>query len=91
LKSLYNFTTTEVAHALVTLHTTWDRCYDFKNISAKKFGENIGVFFAQTTASFCKNVIITLVFEKNPNYFAKNWQTSQKIVIITSTPGIVVC
>jgi hypothetical protein len=22
----------------------WDRCYDFKNIFAKKMGENIGVF-----------------------------------------------
>jgi hypothetical protein len=44
-------------------------------------------FFAQTTASFCKNVIITLVFEKNANFFAENWQKSQKIVIITSTPG----
>jgi hypothetical protein len=23
---------------------TWDRCYDFLNIFAKKFGEKIGVF-----------------------------------------------
>jgi hypothetical protein len=23
---------------------TWDRCYDFKNIFAKKFSEKIGVF-----------------------------------------------
>jgi hypothetical protein len=23
---------------------TWDRCYDFKNIFAQIFGENIGVF-----------------------------------------------
>jgi hypothetical protein len=44
-------------------------------------------FFAQTTASFCKNVIITLVFEKNATFFAENWQKSQKIVIKTSTPG----
>jgi hypothetical protein len=28
-----------------------------------------------------------LVFEKNANFFAENWQKSQKIVIITSTPG----
>jgi hypothetical protein len=34
-----------------------------------------------------QNWIITLVFEKNAIFFAKNWQTSQKIVIITSTPG----
>jgi hypothetical protein len=28
-------------------------------------------FFAQTTASFCKNVIITLVFEKTPFFRRK--------------------
>jgi hypothetical protein len=32
-------------------------------------------------------VIVTLVFEKNANCFAENWQKSQKIVIITSTPA----
>jgi hypothetical protein len=58
----------------------------FKIFFAKKFSENIG-FFAQSTASFCKNLIITLVFEKNANFFAANWQKSQKIVIITSSPG----
>jgi hypothetical protein len=31
-------------------------------------------FFAQTTASFCKNLIITLGFEKNANFFAQNWK-----------------
>jgi hypothetical protein len=35
---------------------------------------------------FAKIVITTLVFEKNANFFAENWQKSQKIVIITSTP-----
>jgi hypothetical protein len=34
---------------------------------------------------FCKNSIITLVFEKNANFFAENWQKLQKIVITTST------
>jgi hypothetical protein len=42
-------------------------------------------FFAQTTAGFCKNLIITFVLEKNANFFAENWQKSQKIVKITST------
>jgi hypothetical protein len=28
-----------------------------------------------------------LVFEKNANFFAENWQKSPKIAIITSTPG----
>jgi hypothetical protein len=32
-------------------------------------------------------LIITLVFEKSANFFAENWQKSQKIVIITSAPG----
>jgi hypothetical protein len=34
-----------------------------------------------------KKMIITLVFEKNANFFAKNGRKSHKIVIITSTPG----
>jgi hypothetical protein len=32
-------------------------------------------------------MIITLVFEKNANFFAENWEKSPKIVSITSTPG----
>jgi hypothetical protein len=34
-----------------------------------------------------KKKLITLFFEKNANFFAENWQKSQKIVIITSIPG----
>jgi hypothetical protein len=59
---------------------SWDRCFDFKNIFAEKFSK-ILAFFARTTASFWENLIITLVFEKNANFFAGNWQKSQKIVI----------
>jgi hypothetical protein len=33
-------------------------------------------------------LIITLVFEKNANFFAEYCQKSQKIVIITSIPGL---
>jgi hypothetical protein len=54
-----------------------DRCYDFKNIFAKKFGEKSGV-------SYC-NLIISMVFEKMP-FFRGKWQKSQKLVIIASTP-----
>jgi hypothetical protein len=36
----------------------------------KQFSENIGVF-TQTIASFCKILIITLVFEKNPIFCRK--------------------
>jgi hypothetical protein len=32
-------------------------------------------------------LIITLVFKKNADFFAENWEKSPKIVIITSTPG----
>jgi hypothetical protein len=32
-------------------------------------------------------LIITFVLEKNAIFFAENWQKSQEIVIITSTPG----
>jgi hypothetical protein len=55
-----------------------DRCYDFKNIFAEKFGENIGVF-SQTTASFCKNVIIKLVFEKNAIFSPKIGKNRRKL------------
>jgi hypothetical protein len=41
-------------------------------------------FLLKLLQVFAKIVIITLVFEKNANFFAKNWQKSQKIVIITS-------
>jgi alcohol dehydrogenase YqhD (iron-dependent ADH family) len=36
-------------------------------------------------------LIITLAFEKNANLFTVNWQKSQKIVTITSTPGVQGC
>jgi hypothetical protein len=51
-------------------------------ISAKEMA-----FLTQNKAKLCKILIITLVFEKNANFFAENWQKSQKKVIITSTPG----
>jgi hypothetical protein len=43
----------------------------FEIFSPKNLAK-ILTFFAQTTASFCKNMIITLVFEKNANFFAEN-------------------
>jgi hypothetical protein len=45
-------------------------------------------FLTQNKAKLCKSLIITLVFEKNGNFFAENWQKLQKIVIKTSTPGL---
>jgi hypothetical protein len=43
-------------------------------------------FLTQNKAKLCKILIITSVFEENASFFAENWQKSQKIVIITSTP-----
>jgi hypothetical protein len=57
----------------------------FKIFSPKKLAKN--AFLTQNKAKLCKNLIITLVFEKTANFFAENCQKSQKIVIITSTPG----
>jgi hypothetical protein len=57
----------------------------FKIFSLKNFAKKLA-FIAQNKAKLCKNWIITLVFEKNANFFAEIWQKSQKIVIITSTP-----
>jgi hypothetical protein len=44
-------------------------------------------FLLKLLIVFAKIVIITLFFEKNANFFAENCRKSQKIVIITSTPG----
>jgi hypothetical protein len=44
-------------------------------------------FLTRKKAKLCKILIITLVFEKNAIFSAENCQKSQKIVIITSTPG----
>jgi hypothetical protein len=59
----------------------------FLNIFAEKFGEKISIL-TQNKAKLFKILIITLVFEKNANFFAENCQKSQKIVIITSTLGL---
>jgi hypothetical protein len=59
---------------------TRDRCYDFKNIFAKKFGEKNGVF----SLTVCKILIIALACEKNAKYFAENWQKLTKLVIMTN-------
>jgi hypothetical protein len=48
---------------------------------AKNLAKNLAkilAFFVQPTARFCKNLIITLIFEKNANFFAENWQKITK-------------
>jgi hypothetical protein len=57
-------------------------------IFSPKYFAKILAFFAQSTTSFCKHVIITLVFEKSAIFVAENWQKSPKIAIITSTPDL---
>jgi hypothetical protein len=46
-----------------------------KIFSLKNFAKKLA-FFAQNKAKLCKKWIITLVFEKNANFFAENWQKS---------------
>jgi uncharacterized membrane protein YhaH (DUF805 family) len=71
------------------IRSPWDRCYDFFNILAEKFCEKMA-FLTRNKAKLCKNLVITLVFEKNANFFAENCQKSPKIVIITSVPVCIV-
>jgi hypothetical protein len=71
--------------ASVSLSKSWGQCYET--------GTAVMIFLIfspkhwRFSASFCKHFIITLIFEKNADFFAENWQKSQEIVIITSTPG----
>jgi Ni,Fe-hydrogenase III small subunit len=58
----------------------------FKILSPKNSVKKLA-FLTQNKAKICKILIITLVFEKNANFFSENWRKSQKIVIITSIPG----
>jgi hypothetical protein len=43
--------------------TSRNRCYDFSKIFSSKNLAKILAFFVQTTASYCKKMINTLVFE----------------------------
>jgi hypothetical protein len=43
----------------------------------------------QNKAKLCKIVTITSVFEKNAIFFAEDCRKSQKIVIIASTPDLI--
>jgi hypothetical protein len=58
----------------------------FKIFSPKNSANKKLAFLTRDKVKICKLLIITLVFEKNANFFAENGQKSQKIVIITSTP-----
>jgi hypothetical protein len=53
--------------------------------SAKKIAKKLA-FLTQNKAKLYKILIISLVFEKNANFFAENCQKSQKIVILIFLP-----
>jgi hypothetical protein len=74
--------------AQILTHKIRDRCYDFKKIFAEKNCEKKLAFLTPNKAKLCKIMIITLVYEKNANFFAEICQKSPKIVIITSTPDM---
>jgi hypothetical protein len=50
----------------------------FYNIFAEKFGEKWR-FSLKLQLAFEKNLIVTLGFEKNANFFAENWQNRRKL------------
>jgi hypothetical protein len=49
----------------------------FKIFSPKNLAKKLA-FFTQNKAKLCKILIITLVFKKDDNFFAENWQKSPK-------------
>jgi hypothetical protein len=53
----------------------------------RKFQRKNWRFLTQNKAKSMQNFDHTLVFEKNAIFFAENCRKSQKIVIVTSTPG----
>jgi hypothetical protein len=57
----------------------------FKTFLPQKIAEKLA-FLTRNEAKLCVSLLVTLVFEKNANLFAENWQKWQKIVNITSTP-----
>jgi hypothetical protein len=57
----------------------------FKNIFAENFAEKFGNF-AEITI-FCKKMDDNIGVWEKRQFFAENCQKSQKIMIITSTPG----
>jgi hypothetical protein len=61
----------------------------YKIFLKKHLAKNWRFFAKLLLVFFKKNEIITLVFEKSANFFAENWQKSQKILIKTSTPTCV--
>jgi hypothetical protein len=60
------------------LFKSWYRCYDFINISAEKNWEK-WAFLTQNKAKLCKNMIITLFFEKNAKFLLQIGKNRRKL------------
>jgi hypothetical protein len=54
----------------------WARCYDF--FSSKQSAKKLAIFI-QNEAKLHKDLIITLVFEKNANFLQKIGKNSRKM------------
>jgi hypothetical protein len=69
-KTIYSKNTRSFKHPLsfFIFFFNWDRCYDF----LKYFRRKKLAFLTRNKAKLCKNVIKTLVFEKNANFFVEN-------------------
>jgi hypothetical protein len=73
-----NTAAAEAEIVLLTFRVTRDRCYEFLNIIAKKMAK-ILAFLTQIKAKLCKNLIITLVFEKTPIFSPKIVKNNRKL------------
>jgi hypothetical protein len=66
------------AEIMATAVDHGDRCFDFKNIFAEKFGEKIGVFDSNK-AKLCKILIIKLILRKTPIFSQKIGKNRRKL------------
>jgi hypothetical protein len=58
----------------ICMHIFWDRCYDFYNIFAEKFGKK--AFLTQKEAKLCK-ILIIMVLRKTPIFCRKLWKIAE--------------
>jgi hypothetical protein len=77
LKFCFVATIKPIKNWIANSDSTWDRCYDFLNIFAKKI-QRKNWRFCLKEAKICKIVIITLVFEKNAIFSPKIGKNRRK-------------
>jgi hypothetical protein len=66
------------------MRASWDQCYYFKKYFRRKIGRKYWRFLLKLPLVFGKKNQKKI---QKKAIFAANWQKSQKIVFITSTPG----